>query len=426
MTTTTGTWLDPGDLQQGAGPGNVPPRLASAQPAAADRRAYPLLVGVLFASIFLQRFAVPALDTIALNLAVTTAAMAVLLARGALLVDGLRLAIFLAFAAAVMLSAAINAGGESSVASAALLCVVCAPYALSLRRPEGIFAACLRAFQTMVLICAWCGLAQFALQFIIGPAGLFSFAGHVPEQFLLNGFNTVIPLRWDSPILKSNGFFFVEPSTFSQYLALAAVFELLFRGMTARLAVYLVALPTSFSGTGMLLLVVMIPLVLLYRRDFRAITGLGLLGALALATGELWHLDALLARTGEFGSTDSSAYARFFAGGRLIGEFLLHSGQSLTFGLGPGAFPLHAKLVPYEAHDPAWAKVLFEYGLLGTLLFWPMLLAALLAGAPSRWVGAALLIGYFTFGGMLLDPRMQALVLVFCTLPRRHPAGAAA
>lgn len=426
MTTTVGTWLDP-----------RPPRpaeehgVASRQPpllvrqGAVDRPAYRALVGVLFASIFLQRFAVPVLDTIALNLAVTTAAIALLLARGSLLVDGRRLALFLAFAAAVMLSAARNAG-EASLASTALLCVVCAPYALSLRASEGMFHACLRAFQTMVLVCAWCGLAQFILQFAIGPAGLFSFADHVPQQFLLNGFNTVIPLRWDSPILKSNGFFFVEPSTFSQYLALAAVFELLFRGMTARLAVYLIALPTSFSGTGLLLLIVMIPLVLLYRRDFRAIAGLGLLGAIALATGDFWHLDALLARTGEFGSTDSSAYARFFAGGRLIGEFLLSSGADLAFGLGPGAFPLHAKLMPYEVHDPAWAKVLFEYGLLGTLLFWPMLLAALLAGVPSRWVGAALLIGYFTFGGMLLDPRMQALVLVFCTLPRRRAAGLAA
>ena len=32
---------------------------------------------------------------------------------------------------------------------------------------------------------------------------------------------------------------------------------------------------------------------------------------------------------------------------------------------------------------------------------------------PSRWVGAAPLVGYCVFGGMPLDTRMQALILVF-------------
>lgn len=35
-------------------------------------------------------------------------------------------------------------------------------------------------------------------------------------------------------------------------------------------------------------------------------------------------------------------------------------------------------------------------------------------GAPSRWVST-----FFAFGGMLLDPRLQVLILLFYVLPKR-------
>lgn len=396
-------------------PGPVPEGRGGAA-AARDPVAYRGLLVLLFASIFLQRFSVPGVTIVALNLAVTAGVMAVLVMRRAVVIEVARLALFLAFSTAVMLSAALNAG-TVSLPSVALVWAIMLPYCFVLRRPEGVFEGCLAAFQTMVLVLALGGLAQFVLQFAIGSGGLFTFQGIVPPELLLEGFNTANPLRWDSPFLKSNGFFLLEPSTFSQYLALGIVFELLFRGVTPRLAVYCLALPTSYSGTGIILLLVVIPCLLAYRRDYRVLVGIAVLGALAAATGDLWNSDALLSRAGEFGSEDTSAYARFFAGARMTGEYLMGSVLTVAFGLGPGSFAAHAKLVAYEAHDPVWIKVLFEYGLLGVALFWPMMLAVFFGRAPSRWVGASLLIGYLVFGGMLLDPRLQAMILVFCALP---------
>ena len=372
------------------------------------------LVFALFASIFLQRFAIPiGEDGLAINLLVTLGVMAVLGLRGVFSLDPLRTVAFFALCAAVALSTAINAG-NASIPSMGLMLVMYFPFILGLRAQEGVFEGCVRAFQRMVLVCACFGIAQFFAQFVLGSSIPFTFQGIVPEQLLLPNFNTANPLTWDSPYYKSNGFFFVEPSTFSQYLAIAIVLELLFFGTTLRLLVFGLALPTSYSGTGIVMLMFILPWLLLHRRAYGVVAGGAVLAVMAVVTGGLWNLDALLSRVNEFGSENSSANARFIAGAWLIGEFLLSSARDVLFGLGPGSYAAHARLVPYEAHDPAWAKMLFEYGLTGAAIFWPFLLYAIFQGARSQWISWALFIGYMTFGGMLLDPRLQILILVFC------------
>lgn len=386
--------------------------------AAAVRR---WLIFALFASIFLQRFALPiGEDGLAINLLVTVFALLVLAVRGAVTLDPVRTVLFFILAAGASLSTALNAG-IASVPSLALFLLIYAPYMLSLRNSEGVFEACVRAFQVMVLICALLGILQFLAQFAIGRSIPFSFRGLVPDALLLPGFHTENPLSWNSPYFKSNGFFLVEPSTFSQYLALAVILELLYFGVSWRLLIFGLALPTSYSGTGLVLLLFILPWLMLYRRAYGAVVGGLVLVLLAVATGSLWNLDALLSRVNEFGSQGSSANARFIAGAWVVGTFLLDSARDVIFGLGPGAYPQYVKLVPYEAHDPAWVKMIFEYGLLGSAVFWPFFLISVFRGSLSRWVSWSALIGYLTFGGMLLDPRLQIWILVFCVLPKRMP-----
>jgi hypothetical protein len=67
---------------------------------------------------------------------------------------------------------------------------------------------------------------------------------------------------------------------------------------------------------------------------------------------------------------------------------------------------------------------LFEYGLVGSLLFWPMWITSVFKNAPSVWISITLLIGVLAFAGTFLDPRMQALLLAFCILPREVTAEA--
>jgi hypothetical protein len=379
------------------------------------------LVIALFASIFLQRFAVPVgPDGIAINLLVTLAVIVILAMRGSLTLDPVRTVLFFVLAATVSLSAALNAG-MASMPSLALFLIMYAPFIFSLRggADEAVFRGCVKAFQFMVLICALMGILQFVAQFVLGASIPFTFHGLLPDQILLTGFNTANPLSWNSPYFKSNGFFLVEPSTFSQYLAIAIVLELLFYGATLRLLVLGLALPTSYSGTGLILLALLLPWVMLYKRAYGAIFGALVFGVIVVATGSLWNADALFSRAGEFGSEGSSANARFVAGAWLIGSFLLDSARDVVFGLGPGSYAQFVKLVPYEAHDPAWAKMIFEYGLFGSAVFWPFFLIALFRNTMSRWISWSMLIGFFTFGGMLLDPRLHLMILIFCVLPKR-------
>ena len=379
------------------------------------------LAVALFASIFLQRFAIPGSGGIGANLLVTLTALAALGLRGVLRVDPLRAVLFLALACWAALSMAANAAA-ASVDSVLLMLVLYAPFTLSLRPAAplcgDVVAALLRIFQVMVLVAAVCGMVQYLAQFVWHGLGLFSFQGVVPDQFLVPNYNTVIPLRYGATIYKSNGFFFLEPSTFSQYLSLAILFEVLFWGVTPRLAVFGVALLLTYSGTGPMMLLILLPCLILYRRSYALLLGLAVFAALAVATGKLWHMDALLQRTNEFGQQGTSATARFVSSAWLIADTMHWTPHDLLFGLGPGTISHYGRTAEFEVADPTWGKLLFEYGLGGAIVFWSFFCHAVFARAPSRWVAAALSIGFLIFGGMLLDPRLNTLILLFCILPK--------
>jgi hypothetical protein len=375
---------------------------------------------MLFASIFLQRLALPG-SNVGLNLLFTVVGLTVLGARGALIIDPTRAALLLLFAACVSISTLLNAD-LASLQSAGLILVLYLPFVASVRRPENVFRDCIDTFQNMTLLCAVVGILQYAVQFFVHSDLLFTFRGLLPDSILLTGFDNIIPLYYGSTIYKSNGFFFVEPSTFSQYMALAIVFELIFHGTTLRLAPYALALALSHSGTGLILLGIMLPLVLLHRRAYGAVAGLAVLAAIVIATGDVLHMDATVSRVGEFGSQESSAHARFIAGFVLSSQYLLSRPIDVLFGLGPGTFMHYAHTVTYEAHDLTLIKLLFEYGMVGSSVFWLLFAVSVFGGAPSVWVSTALTIGFLVFGAMVLDPRMQAILLVFCVLTKRQQA----
>jgi hypothetical protein len=208
---------------------------------------------------------------------------------------------------------------------------------------------------------------------------------------------------------------------------LAIIIELLFYQLNWRLAVYGVALLFSYSGTGFIPLMIVVPAILVSRRSYSTIIWLALLAVLTvlvLTASGLWQADVFEARTAEFGDSQGSAYARFVAPADLIIRFQLGSTPDFLFGVGPGTILAYGLLMPYVTSDPPLAKVLFEYGLVGSLLFWPMWITSVFKNAPSVWISLTLLIGVLAFAGTFLDPRLQALLLAFCILPREVTAEA--
>ncbi len=164
----------------------------------------------------------------------------------------------------------------------------------------------------------------------------------------------------------------------------------------------------------------LVPVILVKRRSFGTIAALIVFFGLMMATSQLWHLNVIGQRAGEFSSNESSAHARYFAPADLIYQYLIPNPQSLLFGAGPGSLRNYILLMPFETHDPAWAKLLFEYGVVGSILFWTLFVLAVFVHSPSIWMSVALTIGFLTFGGELLDPRLSALLVVFCVLPKKE------
>ena len=249
---------------------------------------------------------------------------------------------------------------------------------------------------------------------------LYTFEGFLPDSIVMPGFATYQPIEYGSPLSRSNGFFMLEPSIFSQYVALGVIIEILYFQTKWRLAVYSAALIFSYSGSGLIALV-LVPGILFSRRSFGILAAMAVIGCLAFATSEFLHLDIVLQRSTELSgnNTNTSGYARYQAPVQVIARYLLPYTRDLLFGFGPGTWHGYQIRMPFETHDPAWAKVLLEYGLVGSVLFGSLLFLALFKNSRSKWLAMALAIGFFTFGGEFLDARLQALILVFCALPKQ-------
>src|SRR5450631_543210 len=124
----------------------------------------------------------------------------------------------------------------------------------------------IKFFLGIVTVFAWCGIAQYCLQFVVNARFLFPVENFVPESFIVQHYNKQAALAYGSEVYRANGVFLLEPSFFSQVLAVAIVAELCTLGRASRLALFGIALLVSYSGTGMLVLAICLPLYVVKRR----------------------------------------------------------------------------------------------------------------------------------------------------------------
>ena len=270
----------------------------------------------------------------------------------------------------------------------------------------------------MAALCAVTGIVQFYAQRIFHADWLFDFTPRIPA-FLRgpSGYNTVIAV---GSSVKSNGFFFREPSGFSFVMALGLMVECLTHRRAARLGALGLGLLLSYSGTGLLALVIGL-LVPMNGRNFLRVLGVAAVaGALFLLLAEPLNLSFTLARLDEFDSQRSSAYIRYIAPARLVAETAAQSPWLLWFGQGPGT--IFRQDVGYEFHDPTWAKLIIEYGVVGLVAFVTLFLVALRGPAAPLRVRAMLFGGWLVMGGHLLSPEQNFMTLALVgLLPAEAP-----
>jgi hypothetical protein len=364
-------------------------------PAYANRLRFAVLATPLVAATILSKFAIPPFGAqgIDISFLLLLAALIVGSIGGCIQIEPRRLALYVMLMGFLGLIQ-IGQPDVFSVSSMLLLAALHLPYVFSVPHGDDGGDRILKFFVGIVTVFALCGIAQYSLQFVVNARYLFPIENFIPQSFIVQHFNKQAAVGYDSQVYRANGVFLLEPSFFSQVLAVAIIAELCTLARASRLAVFGLALLVSYSGTGMLVLAICLPIYIITRRRWEMLL-FGLLALLVvIPLHEYLHVDRILSRVGEFGSTQSSAFARFVGGFYLFDQFLWHDPWRTLFGYGAGAYTNYASRVHYAAAEMALFKIVFEFGLVGALAYFGFLFSCLFSSRAPRLLTLAVGITY--------------------------------
>jgi len=385
---------------------------------------------LLGACLFLQRFALPAggrSASIVGPIGLALAAWGVW--RGSLCFDRRRTALFLWLVAAALFGTAWHAmlpnpfGAAPSLLSLAQFLLLSGFAVVSFAEPVEE-AAFFLAVNRLFTIVAVAGIAQFALQF--AGVRLFAFSGLLPERFLMeSGYNLAIPVGIGD-LLKSNGFFLIEPSVFSQFMALALAIEVLAHRRPGRLLLFGGGLLLSFSGTGWIVLASFLIGVVFRqgRRGAAMAAGSALVLVVAASGVALLAPDvagAFAGRLGEISQPGTSGHMRFVTPFWLMDDVVTRAPSALLTGIGAGVSERLTLPYTYDVNTPI--KVFLEYGLPLLILYVSLFAAA----ARTRMQGAlfvpAMALFLFTGGYQQFPPVLFPVLLIVCVARLRQAGG---
>ncbi|MEP9386356.1 hypothetical protein [Mesorhizobium sp. KR9-304] len=350
----------------------------SVDPAIARRIANLLSVHLVLV-VVTQKMALPVGGGIQIAFAMVLqyVVFAMFLLMGVLRVHLLRTLFLLAFVSFATITHALYNGGDFSPGSLFLLILILAMYSFVVPIDEENYNRILKTFQ-LVAVCASL-LVFFNWGTQIVGLGMLNLEDYIPDSFQYINYVYMNKLRWDLPWIKPNSIFFLEVSHLSQFIGMALVIEMAKFRRLRFAGLYAIALLSSFGGTGTLLVLASTPFLLaqLPRKYTLAI----MLAApmLLVVAAQIGVLDNFTERVTEFGQEKSSGYNRFVLPAMTAAEALGREGLGGMLGSGAGTIP---------AGDPtkggfngfAWspyAKVIYEYGLIGFLIWLPLTLVAI-------------------------------------------------
>ena len=266
-----------------------------------------------------------------------------------------------------------------------------------------------------------CGLLQYIGQFFIHDQWLVDFSQYIPDSIrATQGYNTSIPVGL---MYKSNGFFLLEPSSFSQLMAIALLCEWTLFRRIGRMSVLALGLLVSYSGTGLLTLALGAMFPLGPRTVVRAL-GLAALGGLVFfLLGDLLHLSFTLDRVNEFSTPGSSGSARFVAPVQLLQEQIGNGSDIVHVLLGNGPGSVTRAVRSYTFFDPTWTRLLFEYGLLGSIAFLWFFIQTMNRFSSPAAIRAGLFFCWLLMGDGLATPESAAMIFMIAGLWQTSPRG---
>ncbi|WP_226555916.1 hypothetical protein [Priestia aryabhattai] len=351
---------------------------------------------LLVFSTFGQRLVIPlGSERIALIFPITFAAFLIMLFLREFSLYSIRLFLFILF---WILALSFLLFQEAySATSILFLLMLYLPFLFKFKFEDELKLKYLRRFQNIILFTAFFGIFQFASQaagmIFTDPLSI------IPSNFIQLGYNTTYPITYGSPISKPNGGFYLEPSLFSQFLAVSIIIEVLFFKRWTRVFVLFVAIITSFSGTGLTILIILgIPLLLKLKfKQALAVIIAGALVGVVFFNSEYGSVTS--GRADEYNSQNSSFSIRFINPFKAI---FLDEQKDVLIGHGPGQ--TERTQFPYEANFTAIPKLWYEYGFLPMIIFMLFLMHCIFSRNITI-LTAAIFIMYTFLSGSLLQPQ---------------------
>jgi hypothetical protein len=391
-----------------------------------DKSATRINMALLVSTLFLQRFSLPFGDTfLQLDLVVFGSILLHQFFTGKLLIQYDRALWFLGAALAMTCSLLLNFN-STMLPSYFQFTIFFSLF--TLRRPStpDQYRRTLEAFQYLVMILSYLAVAQFFAQFVVDARELVNFFGIFPD-FLFGfahagGQNTIGMVYGGSSLMRSNGIFLAEPSTLSQVTALGILIEVLEFRRPRYLLVMALGFLVAYSWTGLMLLLLFLPLAGLRHGRAARSALLVVMFALGLFATGIIDQSGFLDRAGEFEDTRTSGFSRFVSPLMLTAKrFDTASLPALLVGSGPGT----AKTVDdtsYGAGSVAtWFKMFYEYGIIGSFIICCFLASCLRRSRCPGLVVAAIIFAWTFLLGVMI------IIIALCTLsgpePRRRHIG---
>jgi hypothetical protein len=376
---------------------------------------------LLACALFIQRFMLPFPGGKSVSLCILPMVLifGYQFAANRLLLQYDRLLWFLLLALSATVSLYFNLN-KSSLTSYSLFLVEYFFFTLIRPSSRDQYKRTLHSFQCLVFIISCLAILQFPMQLVVDPKKLIMFFGIFPDALLPYHAttNTMGVISATGKLAKSNGIFLAEASSLSQIAAFGILIELIEFRRRWYLIVLMSGFLVAYSGTGVSILLISLPLAFLVTRRAQLPVLLVCLFAAGLFGMGIIHLSAFTERLGEFQDTRASGFIRFVSPFWMAAEYLntaslsgLLFGNELGHGFTPSGF--------YIASGDTWFNLVYEYGLIGTFFF-----ACFLGSCFRRsWCPAPVIVGilfnYLFTGNNLFDPAQLTIMVVLCTLRPR-------
>lgn len=304
-----------------------------------------------------------------------------------------------------------------TISSLAMLMVMQIPYIFILKKAETSPGAEIIFFRNLMLFFSILGIIQYFSQYVIGDWAFFM-DSKMPSSIIRSNFNGMNAIDYMGSIYKSTAVFLQEPSNFSQLLAIAIIIEILYFRSPARMGFYLFALALTFSGTGLIPLLLITPVYLIHKKHYILFMAL----ACIVVTAPIWSpyvgLDKTVSRATEIQNQHSSGYARFISPYLTIKKTgMFEDPVKLMFGNGAGGLNAPDEKVDYELASSTWGKIFYEYGMLGSFAYILFIFYVVCSSGKNPYIIGTIMIIFWLAGEYMMAPTVHTLIFALLAWP---------